>query len=102
MLEVNGFDAAAYWAHREFKKFVVSMESGPRRKPQRETRYVCARTSERAEVCAKAQSFMSSPRVVDIRLATPRDLGCIVSPVPLASIGSPEHIAGLLRGKATA
>lgn len=80
MFEVNGFDAGAYWAQREWKKWVVYLESGPRRKPQRETRYICARTRERAVICAKDDTFMARPRVVGVRLATPRDLGCVPAP----------------------
>lgn len=77
---MSDFDADAYWASREWKKWVVDLESGPRRKPRRETRYICARTHERAVACAKGETFMTRPRVVWVRLATPRDLGCVPGP----------------------
>ena len=77
---MSGFNADAYWARVEYKKFVIQLESGPRRKPQSETRYVSAKTQERAVKCAKDDTFMTRPRVVAVRLATPRDLGCAPAP----------------------
>lgn len=76
-------DAATYWAGREFKKFVVELESGPKNKPEREVKYVRARTREGAIRCARANAFrIKSPRRVSCRLATAFDLGCTHTDTP--------------------
>lgn len=70
-------DAVTYWAQREFKKFVVELERGPKRKPEREVKYVRSRDRDGAIRCARANAFrIKSPSRVSCRLATAFDLGC--------------------------
>lgn len=83
---MSDFDAGAYWAPREWKKWLVLLETGPRSEVRRETQYIGARTSERAVICAKEHTFMTKPRVVLVRLATPRDLGCVPAPESFRSM----------------
>lgn len=77
---MNDFDATAYWSGREFKKWVVQLESGPRRRPDRDTKYIRARTSDGAIRTARRETSLKRPRVTLVSLATPRDLGCEACP----------------------
>jgi hypothetical protein len=70
-------EADAYWADKEYKKFVVTLERGPQRKPEREILYIGARSTERAIKCAKAHATrIQRPSRIACRLATAQDLGC--------------------------
>jgi hypothetical protein len=71
-------DADRYWATREWKKYVVTLEQGPASKPQREVKYVTARTRHLAVQAAKrnAMTVLKPARIV-ARLATAQDLGCV-------------------------
>lgn len=67
-------EANAYWADKEFKKFVVTLERGPQRKPIREILYVRARTAERAVACAIDNAMrVTRPTRTSYRLMTARD-----------------------------
>jgi len=71
-------EAEAYWATRPYKKFVVTLERGPKRNPEREVKYVGARNSSTAIACARVHAFVvKSPSRVSCRLATAFDLGCV-------------------------
>lgn len=87
-LEVSGFDAEAYWADKEFKKWVVALEGRksvemPSGKIKRikvsDFILVQARTEERAIATAKRWSFMKG-RIYckSCWLARPEDLGATV------------------------
>jgi hypothetical protein len=70
-------EANEYWASRPYKKFVVTLERGPRVRPEREVKYVGARNSSTAIATARANAFtVKSPSRVACRLATAFDLGC--------------------------
>lgn len=70
-------EANAYWAEREWKKWVVTLERGPQRQPEREVKHVGARTRERAIAIAKANALrVTRPTRTYCRLATAHDLGC--------------------------
>lgn len=70
-------EANAYWAEREWKKWVVTLERGPRLKAEREVKFVGARTRELAIKAAKANAMrVTRPTRVHCRLATAHDLGC--------------------------
>lgn len=71
--------ADAYWASRQFKKFVVTLERGPVRKPEREVKYVGASNRSNAIAVARRNAFtVKSPSRVFCRLATANDLGCVL------------------------
>jgi hypothetical protein len=77
---VNQEEANLYWADRHFKKFVVVLERGPKRKPEREVKYVAARNGSTAIATARANAFhVKSPSRVSCRLATAFDLGCVAT-----------------------
>jgi hypothetical protein len=71
-------EAVAYWADKPFKKYVVTLERGPRSKPERETKYIGSRNGGSAAIaCAKANAMVvKNPTRVSCRLATAFDLGC--------------------------
>lgn len=71
-------EAAAYWATREWKKFVVTLERGNRLRPEREVLYVRARSPSGAVACARRNaSRVKTPSRTSCRLATAHDLGCV-------------------------
>lgn len=73
-------DANAYWAERERKKYVVTLERGPTRNPEREVKYVAARNGSTAVATARANAFqVKNPSRVFCRLATAYDLGCVAT-----------------------
>lgn len=75
---MNQDEANAFWAPREFKKYVVTLERGPKRKPLREVKYVGAKKSAQAIDCAKRNAYVvKNPSRVFCRLATSHDLGCV-------------------------
>lgn len=85
-------EANAYWATREYKKWVVTL-TGPkrtlsvlgrdgqwvtRREPKVATMYVSARDSVRAIACALLNCFEHERWIHQTaRLATAQDLGCV-------------------------
>lgn len=74
-------DANAYWAQRERKKYVVTLERGPTRNPEREVKYVGARSGSTAVATARVNAFhVKNPSRVFCRLATAYDLGCVAIP----------------------
>ena len=76
-------DAAAYWAGKEWKKWAVDIVAGPEKKPTYSRTYYCtARTSERALVVVKRELCVKPPRGArySVRLAGPRELGCVPTP----------------------
>lgn len=76
-------EADAYWAPREFKKWVVTLERGPVKRPEREVKYVGARTRSNAIGCARRNALtVKNPSRVSCRLATAQDLGCVIVEVP--------------------
>lgn len=78
MLTISEQEACAYWASREFKKWVVTLERGNRIRPEREVMYVRARTSRGAIACARRNaSKVKTPSRTACRLATAFDLGCV-------------------------
>jgi hypothetical protein len=81
-------EAAAYWAGREFKKYVVTVTAGPAKRPtHRSVMYVRARTSIRAIDCAKRNMVkrVAGARF-SARLASPADLGCVRTSPPAAEV----------------
>lgn len=71
-------DANRYWATQQWKKYVVTLESGPQRARLSEVRYVSARTESLAVACAKRNAMtVKRPSRVHCRLATAQDLGCV-------------------------
>lgn len=71
-------EANRYWATQEWKKYVVTMEQGPASKPNREVKYVAARTQALAISTAKRNAMrVLKPARVFCRLATAQDLGCV-------------------------
>lgn len=77
-------EADAYWADKERKKYVVTLERGPEwKRPEREIKYVTARSTDLAIRCAKANAtLITRPTRVYCRLATAQDLGCVRSTAP--------------------
>lgn len=70
-------EAEAYWAGREWKKYVVTLERGPVKRPDREVKYVRARNPSNAIACARRNAMsVKTPSRVACRLATARDLEC--------------------------
>lgn len=70
-------EANTYWSTRDFKKWVVTLERGPVRKPEREVKYVGARQRSQAIECARRNALtVKNPSRVGCRLATAYDLGC--------------------------
>jgi hypothetical protein len=75
-LGIDGFDAEAYWATREFKKWVVCLTKGNGKKAQRDYIIVQARTEEKAIKCAKRHTMLKGNVGAFAWLARPGDLGC--------------------------
>lgn len=85
-------DTDLYWASREFKTWVVSLKARKVRLTRgtdengratyvplstKRDMYVRSRTSQGATRCALANLYCGeSMQVVDVRLASPHDLGC--------------------------
>ena len=67
------FDAEKYWSDKKTKKWVVKLHAS---RGQPETKYVCARTKERAVTTAINNSLLKGNVRGSARLATPLDLGC--------------------------
>ena len=77
-MSIYDFNPEAYWASREFKTWVVFIQSKSRqRKRAWDKKIVRARTSCGAIKTAKANSLMKGHVACDARLATPSDLGCM-------------------------
>lgn len=77
-------DANQYWADVEHKKWVCEFSTGRRSDPKEMTCYVSARTKEGALQTGIAQALMFGRDWVKrgtqrVRLATYRDLGCVVT-----------------------
>ena len=70
------FDAEAYWRDKPFKKWVVYLEKGSRKKSDSRIMYIQARNKERAITCAKQHCVLTGRIIGRARLATPSDLGC--------------------------
>lgn len=69
------FNAAAYWSGKAKKIYVVTLEGGSCLLSKRtEERLIRAGCDLAAESTAKARSYLSYPRVIGSRLATPADL----------------------------
>ena len=77
-MNILDFDPDAYWARREFKKWVVFLKNKSRQKGRvSDIKLVRARTSAGAIKTAKANSFLKGRLICNARLATPSDLGCV-------------------------
>lgn len=78
-MSIYDFDAEAYWADKETKKWVVFIQNRARQKKDKVTdiKIVGARTKTGAVKTARANSFMRGRVVCSARLATPADLGCV-------------------------
>ena len=77
-MSILDFDPEAYWARREFKKWVVFLKNKSRqRKGISDIKIVRARTSVGAIKTAKANSSLRGRLICTARLATPSDLGCV-------------------------
>jgi len=77
-------DAMAYWRGREIKTCAVDVQAGPPRRPSyRQTVYVRARTGTAAAEVAQREIDPAPPRPAQwrSRLAGPRELGCVLTPV---------------------
>jgi hypothetical protein len=75
----DALDAERYWRDREWKKYAVDVSAGPERRPTfQRTFYAHCRSGERAIATVKttAISLPSRARFV-VRLAGPRELGCV-------------------------
>jgi hypothetical protein len=71
-------EANAYWAEREWKKYVVTLEGGTGWRPVTETVYVRARSVEGALGYGKKNATrVKRPHRLTCRLATAQDLGCV-------------------------
>jgi hypothetical protein len=75
-LFLDGFDAEAYWAGREHKKWVITLERGSGKKSVRDRILVSARTEDRAIATARKHSLLTGRVYATARLAHPWDLGC--------------------------
>lgn len=80
---MRSFDAPAYWAttdHKKWRVVVVLWSNGNRRRIVRhEIYYIVARTQAGAERAAAELTEIPKRkhREIDARLATPADLGCV-------------------------
>lgn len=74
----NPLDSVACWEGKEFKVFVVHLEVGRGRGRVTHTMYVRARAADTAIRVARFHTTLKRPRC-HARLATPRDLGCVVT-----------------------
>lgn len=71
-------EANAYWADKEHKKWVVTLERGRQSKPEREVLYVTSRTRDGAIRCGKDNAIrITRPARTSARLATAQDLGAV-------------------------
>lgn len=75
-LGIDGFDAEAFGAGHEYKKWVVYLTKGSGKKAVTDKVIVQARTEERAIKCAMANSMLKGRVGAFARLARPSDLGC--------------------------
>lgn len=67
-----------YWADKPYKKWVVYVSKIRRRKTiKTDTLYVRASTYENACISGRNNSMLTGKTVVQARLASPADLGCI-------------------------
>ncbi len=77
------FDAKAYWATRKYKKFVVKLTStigrGKQAIKKHQTMYCGGENSAQAIKVAKENTFLSGRISGSCRLATPTDLGCVMT-----------------------
>lgn len=71
-------EANAYWSDKPFKKYVVTLGTGPKSRPVQEVKYIGSRNGSKAAIeCAKANAFVvKNPTRVSCRLATAFDLEC--------------------------
>lgn len=75
------FDAALYWANKPIKKFVVTLQC--KVTGVSEVRLLAASCSDRAADLAMTNTDLTAPAVQEIRLATPQDLGCEQTGMPV-------------------
>ena len=69
------FDADQYWGSREYKVWVVRLNTVSRRNDKTDTKIIRARTEETAIRTARFHTMIKSKVYGVARLATPRDLG---------------------------
>jgi hypothetical protein len=81
-LEQNQFDAAMYWADKPIKKFVCTVRCGLSGKTQ--VSIYGAKCSDRAAELAldNCEFEREAATVIEVRLATPEDLGCMPTTAP--------------------
>lgn len=77
LLVDGGFDAAAFWADKPSKKWVVAVGRWNGSRFVGQTLHVSASTRERAEQTALANVPGTKKLEARARLATPSDLGCV-------------------------
>jgi len=71
--------AESYWADKEWKKYAVDVSAGPERRPTyRSTFYAHCRTADGAIAAVKNNGIgLPSRARFAVRLAGPRELGCV-------------------------
>ncbi len=85
----GGFDAVEYWSTRPVKIWVVEISRRINYETKTQTMYVRSRTRDGAEKCARENTYVRGNVSARARLATPRDLGCV-----LGASGNP--ISGII------
>lgn len=84
--------ANAYWADKDYKKYVVTFRAGTKRKPKfYEVRVGAASANAARRTGIDAAQLLGHAwcrsAAASVRLATAQDLGCV-------STGGGEHLAG--------
>lgn len=79
--------ANAYWADKDYKKWVVTFTAGSRRTRRERSVHVGAVTSNGARRAGVAAMDVMGEKwarsaVSTVRLATAQDLGCVAMPAP--------------------
>jgi hypothetical protein len=84
---MDAIDAERYWRDKEWKKFAVDVGAGPERRPTfQQTYFSLARSPAGAVAAVQANAVgLPSRARFNVRLAGPRELGCVTTDMATGS-----------------